>query len=97
MTIAGINSLYDAAAAAMGAADWDSAISYLLQLQARLASTPNVSRSQGGGSQSFTFNPGDIAGLIANCRRQKAAATAAASTSGPWQTCKVNYTRATTE
>lgn len=94
MSIAELNTLYTSAAASMASGDWESAIVTLLQLQARLASTPNASRNVGGGSQSFTFNPGDIDGLIANCRRQKTAATVAASTTGPWQSSKVTYARA---
>ncbi len=96
MSIAELNTLYTAAADAMASAEWDTAIQKLMAIQARVASTPNVTRNlPGGGSQSLTFNPGSLSKTIADCRRQKAAALAAASTAGPWQTTKVTYARAT--
>lgn len=67
-----------------------------MAMQARLATTPNVSRNlSGGGSQSITWNAATISDLIAHCRREKAAVDAAASTVGPWQQTKVTYKRAT--
>lgn len=97
MSIAELNSLYSSAQAAMASADWAGAITYLMQMQARLASTPNVARQlAGGGSQSIAWNSASIKDLIAECRRNLAAAKVAASTGGPWQTSKVTYKRVTT-
>jgi len=94
MSIAELNTLYTAASAAMESADWDTAINKLMAMQARLASTPNISRNLGGGgSQGITWNSATLADLITNCRRQKAAALAASG--GPWQTTEITYTRAT--
>lgn len=96
MSIAELNSLYSSAAAAMASADWDGAITYLMQMQARLASTPNIMRQlAGGGSQQIQWNASQIAALIADCRRQSTAAAVAAETAGPWQSIKVTYKRAT--
>ena len=94
MSIAELNSLNSAASAAMESADWDTAITKLMSMQARLASTPNLERDLGG-SQAISWNPSGLDALITHCRRQKTAATAAASTSGPWQTTEVTYKRAT--
>lgn len=97
MSIAELNSLYTSAAASMASADWSSAITYLMQMQARLASTPNVERQlAGGGSQKIGWNSATINDLIAQCRRNLAASRVADSTTGPWQTTKVKYKRATT-
>lgn len=96
MTIAELNTLYSSAAAAMASASWDDAITYLMQMQARLASTPNIMRQlAGGGSQQIQWNASQIDALIVQCRRNQAAAVGAASTGGPWQTSKVTYKRAT--
>lgn len=93
MSIAQLDTLYTAAVAAIDAADWDTAIAKLMAVQARLATTPNLTRSlAGGGSQGLTWNPGQISELIANCRRQKAAARHASV--GPFQTTKITYARA---
>lgn len=97
MSIAELNTLYTAAVAAMDSADWDTAITKLMAMQARLASTPNITRALGGGgSQGIAWNAASLKDLIAECRRNKAAVTAAASETGPWQTTKVTYKRATT-
>jgi hypothetical protein len=96
MTIAELNNLYDAAQSAMDSGDWDTAITKLMGLQARLSSTPNVSRNlSGGGSQSISWNPQSIGELIALCRRKKAEADLAGSNVGPWKSSKVKYKRAT--
>jgi hypothetical protein len=57
LTFSEIETLYDAAQAAMAAEEWSSAISKLMQLQACLAATPNASRGSSGGNQAYTFNP----------------------------------------
>lgn len=96
MSIAELNSLYASATAAMGTADWSGAITYLMQMQARLASTPNVSRQlAGGGSQSIGWSSASIKDLIAECRRNLTGSRVAASTGGPFSTTKVKYVRAT--
>jgi hypothetical protein len=95
LTFSEIETLYDAAQAAMAAEAWSSAISKLMQLQACLAATPNASRGSSGGNQAYTFNPQGINDLINQCRKEQAAKIAAASTTGPFQTSKVTYARAT--
>lgn len=96
MSIAELNALYASAASAMASASWESAITYLMQMQARLASTPNVSRQlAGGGAQSIAWNSATIADLIAQCRKNLASSRASANTTGPWQTTKVTYRRVT--
>jgi hypothetical protein len=97
MTIAHIETLYAAAVAAMAAEEWSTAISKLLQLQTRLAATPNATRGSSGGSQGFTFNAQGINDLINQCRKEHAAKLVAASTAGPYQVSKTTYARATTE
>ncbi len=96
MTIAELNTLYSSAVANMDAADWDSAITDLMKMQARLASTPNISRAlAGGGNQSIAWTSASIKDLIAECRRNATRATleAATNTGGPWQASKVTYKR----
>lgn len=94
MSIAELNALYTAAAAAMESSQWSTAITKLMAMQARLASTPNVTRSLGGGgSQGIQWNSQSLADLISFCQKQSAAETAAAS--GPWQTTEITYKRAT--
>lgn len=95
MSIAELNTLYVAAVAAIDAADWDTAINKLMAIKTRLATTPNLSRSLAGdGSQSITWNPGDIDSLITQCRQNKAAAAHASG--GIFRTSNVTYARATT-
>lgn len=96
MSIAELNTLYTSAAASMDSADWDSAITTLMKMQARLASTPVASRGGSGISHSLRFEPDQLKDLIDFCMKRRAAATAAANTTGPWQTTKVTYKRATT-
>jgi hypothetical protein len=91
MTIAELNTLYSTASTAMASADWASAITALMQCQARLATMPNMSRDVGSGSQSIQFSPGDIPGLISLCRNNQSAAQAVSL--GPFQECKVAYAR----
>lgn len=96
MTIAQLDALYASASAAMAAGEWGNAILYLMQMQARLASMPNVERALAdAGSQKIGWNASQIDALIAQCRRQKAAAAAAASTTGIWGTTRITYKRAT--
>jgi len=92
MTIADLESLYTAFSAARNAGNYDAAIGYVMDMKARLASTPNLSRALGGGgSQSIAWNPSQLDSLIADCRKMKAAAAHAAS--GPFVTVPVTYQR----
>jgi hypothetical protein len=95
MTTDELNSLYASAKSAMASEDWSGAVSYLMQLQAALAVTPNASRGGPGGKQAYDFNEGGLDTLINQCRRQHASKIAASSTAGPFQTSKVTYGRAT--
>lgn len=97
MTIAELNTLYASAAADIADGDWSGAKKTLLKMQARLASTPNVTRTTGdGGSQSITWNPASIEKMLATCDKMLAADAAADSTTGPWQQSKITWKRPTT-
>lgn len=92
MSIAQLETLYEAAVAAMDAADYSAAILKLMAIKARLASTPNLSKSiGGGGSSSITWNAAEIDSLITQCKQLKAQART--STSGPFQQTKITYAR----
>lgn len=96
MTISQLDALYASATAAMASADWDAAILYLMQMQARLATMPNVERTLSDSvSQKVAWNPAQINGMIDLCEKRRAAQLAAASTGGPWRTSKITYKRAT--
>ncbi len=93
MSIAELNTLYAAAVAAMEDADYATAITKLMSTKARLATTPNLTRSlAGGGNQGITWNAAELDTLIAQCRQLQAAA--AHSSGGIFQTSEVVYTRA---
>lgn len=95
MTIAQLDALYSAAAAAMADADWSTAITNLMAISARLATTPNLTRNLGpAGSQAITWNAAEIQALIGQCRKQQAAAQA--SSSGLFGQTPITYARATT-
>ena len=94
MSLATLNALYSAAAAAMDGEQWDAAIISLMKLQAKLATMPNTRRNAGGNSESLDFNPADLASLITQCRQMKTQAALAAGSSGPWQSSKISYQRA---
>lgn len=92
MSIAELNTLYAAVVAAIDDADYDTAIKKIMAMKARLATTPNLTRSlAGSGSQALTWNPGELDSLIRQCRQQQAAVRAASV--GIQQT-KVTYARA---
>jgi len=92
MSIADLEALYAAFSGARNAGNYDAAIGCLMDMKARLATTPNLSRNLGGGgSQSIAWNPSQLDSLIADCRKMKAAATHAAS--GPFVTVPVTYQR----
>lgn len=92
MSIADLNTLYAEVVAAIDAGSYDLAIRKIMAMKARLATTPNLSRSLGGGgSQSVTWNAAQLDSLISDCRKAKAAASHA--TSGPFVCVPVTYQR----
>ncbi len=94
MTIAQIESLYTEAIAALDAGDFDTAIRKAQAVKLRLATTPNLARSLGGGNQSLAWaGPQAIDSFIADCRKAKAQALA--ESSGGIQQTKVTYVRPT--
>lgn len=94
MSKAALDSLYTEYSAAVSGADYDTAISALMRMQALLATMPDVSVGLAGGGHSTRFRASEIAELIAECRRLKAEANAASG--GPFQRTNVTYARATT-
>ena len=93
MSIAELNALFTAYATARAAGDYAAAIGHLMDIQGRLATTPNLTRSlAGGGSQGIAWNAVNLDSLIGECKRLQAAALAAAS--GPFQQTKIVYARA---
>jgi hypothetical protein len=93
MSIAQLDTLYEAAVAAMDAGSFDTAILKLMAIKVRLATTPNLSKSLGGGgASSITWNAAEIDTLIGQCHQMKA--LAAHATSGPFRQTKVAYARA---
>ena len=91
-----INTLTAAALAAVDSEDWAEALKQGLKIQARLATTPNISRSlAGGGNQYIAWTQKSIDVFVANCMKQRAAAVAASSTTGPYQMTQITYKRAT--
>lgn len=93
MSKAALDTLYTAYSVAIEAADYDTAISKLVQLQALLATMPDVQVGDAGG-HSTRYREIDIPALIAECRKLSAEANAASS--GPLQRTNVTYARATT-
>jgi len=93
MSQADLNALYALYAAARAAGSYDSAIGHLMDIKARLATSPNrISRSLGGaGSQSLEWSGELIDSLIADCRKLKVAAAHASS--GPFVMVPVTYAR----
>ena len=82
MSTAQLETLYDAAVAAMDVGDFFTAILKLMAIKTRLAITPNLARSIGsGGTSSVTWNTVEIDGLIKQCRQLQI--QAASPTSGP--------------
>lgn len=95
MSIADIEALNTAYVTAVDAADWTTALSVLSKLAIRLASTPNVARSLGGGgSQSIAWTAQSIAEQQKFCRQQQSAS--AHATSGPFVQIPVVYQRPST-
>jgi hypothetical protein len=95
VSIAELNTLYEAAVAAIDNGSYDVAIAKIMAMKARLATTPNLSRNLGGGgSQSIAWNPSQLDSLIADCRKMKVAAAHAVS--GPFVQIPVTYRRCET-
>lgn len=94
MSISQIEALYNAAADALDRGDYDTAIAKALACKMRLAATPNLNRSlAGGGMQGMQWaNAMALDGFIAECRKLKTEANAAAN--GPMQFTKIVYERA---
>lgn len=91
MSAAELDILYSAYAAALEAANYDTAIIKLMAMQALLAKTPDLQHGLAGG-QATRYRVTDLDKLIANCRKLKAEALAA---SVGIQRTKVTYARAT--
>lgn len=93
MSTAQLETLYDAAIAAMESGDFSTAILKLMAIKTRLAITPNLEKSVGGnGTSSITWNATsvtEIDNLISQCRRLQSQA----SRSGVLQQTKVVYAR----
>ena len=94
MSITALETLYSTAISAFDGGDYDAAIAAAVKAQMLLGTTPNLTRSLGGGSQSIAWNDGSaVARFIADCRKlQKVAAVA--SSGGPFRQSKVTYARA---
>lgn len=91
MALADLESLYAAAVSALESGSYDTAITKALALKARLATTPNIGRSLGSGSQSLAWaNAVALDSFIAECRKLKVQANAA--TYGMQRT-KITYAR----
>ena len=91
-----INTLTTTALAAVDSEDWDAAFKAGMKIQARLATTPNISRSlAGGGNQYIAWTQKSIDEFIKNCLSKIASSLATSSSSGPYQQTNVTYTRAT--
>lgn len=92
MSIAELNSLYTQASTALAADDFAGAIRAAMQAKLRLATTPDVSRAVGQGSQSIAWpNAAAIDAFIAQVNQLKA--TARLTASGPWLSTRVAYAR----
>lgn len=92
MTLAELDTLYAAAAAALESQDYVTAITKAQQARLRLATTPNTARAAGGGSTSIAWpNLAAIDSFIADCRR--AQQTSQAASGGPFQQTRIRYVR----
>lgn len=93
MAIATLDTLYNEAVAAIDAGDYSTAIQVALKAKLRLATTPDVTRSLGAGSnQSLAWS--NVAAIETFIREAKALQTAARATSGgPIRTTKIRYAR----
>jgi len=94
MSIADLETLYDAAVAADAAADYATAAQKARAILLRLVTTPNVTRSLGAGSQALTFPGGETVEAFLN-RVQRLSKAASVASGGPFAQSKVTYARAT--
>jgi len=93
MSIAQLQALYAAATAALDAGNYADAIKAAVKAQVLLGTTPNLTRSLGGGSQAISWNDGaSIERFISNC--QRLAKATAVQSGGPFRSSKVVYARA---
>jgi hypothetical protein len=88
MSIAQLETLYDAAAAALESGDYDAAIAKALGLKLRLAAMPDVERAA---IKVLWANVGALDSFISECRRLKA--TAIGASGGPFQSTPITYAR----
>ncbi|KKM17838.1 hypothetical protein LCGC14_1671730 [marine sediment metagenome] len=94
MSIAELNTLYAAGAAAYDEGDYATALTVLRKTWLRLATIADVERKlAGSGSQSLTFTRRDLSDLLKDCRQALAASVAA--TSGMFRTSKIIHQRPT--
>lgn len=92
MSIADLEALNTAYAAAIDGGSWDTALEVLSKIEIRLITTPNLARSLGGGgNQSIAWNSHSIAEARRWLMQRKAAGYGA---SGPFQQTPVTYQRA---
>lgn len=91
MSVAAINAKRDAAITAMEAGDYAAAIRYALAAKMLIATTPNITRSAGGGSQGFTWSPAAIDQFITECKQQQT--NAAVTATGGIRRSNVVYER----
>lgn len=96
MTATQEETLYSSASTAMAAGNWDNAILYLRQLVALLAITRNVTRGYSGNAQqSISYNGINLYELIAQCERERTAATIDSLNAGPLIRVRQRYVKAT--
>lgn len=95
MSIADLETLNTAYETAVDAESWSTALAVLSKIAIRLATTPNLARSLGGGgNQSITWTSQSVAEQQKFCRQMLAAA--AHATSGPFVMVPVTYARPAT-
>ena len=92
MSVAELETIYDAAVAALDAGNYASAKLGFMKLMARRAAMPDVERSLGGaGRQAIKWRDVDLNSLIAQC--DKMLASVAHASSGPFVMVPVTYAR----
>jgi hypothetical protein len=92
VTLATLNTLAEAAVAALEAGDYATAIRVALSCKPLLAVTPNLSRASEGNSQTMAFtNVEAIDAFIKECRILQTAA--ACATDGPFTQSLIRYKR----
>lgn len=92
MSVAELETIYDAAVAALDAGDYQSAKLGFMKLMARRAAMPDLERALGStGRQSIKWRDVDLQSLIAQCDKMLAAARTAAR--GPVTAIPIRYAR----